>query len=85
MAGRWTKEQDEKVADKYFDLLEERAGETDIGRAAAARRWFVDMNGPWSTKLELEEKQMKREIGLDDPYEQQLKPPQSPSPTPSTG
>ena len=85
MAGRWTKEQDEKVADKYFDLLEERAGETDIGRAAAARRWFVDMNGPWSAKLELEEKQMKREIGLDDPYEQQLEPPLSPSPTPSTG
>ena len=85
MAGRWTKEQDEKAADKYFDLLEERAGETEIGRAATARRWFVDMNGPWSTKLELEEKQMKRELGLDDPYEQQLAPPQNPSPTPSTG
>ena len=34
MAGRWTKEENEKVADKYFDLLERRAGETTIGRAA---------------------------------------------------
>ena len=82
MAGRWTKEQDEKVADRYFNLLEKRAAQTDIGRAAIARRWFVDMNGPWSTKLDLDEKQMKKELGLRDPYEEYLQQQQSPTPTP---
>jgi hypothetical protein len=81
-AGWWTKEQDEKVADRYFSLLRRRAGETTIGRAAIAHRWFVDLKGPWSSKLETEEKEIKKALGLHDPYEEEAEPTNSPSPTP---
>jgi hypothetical protein len=85
MAGRWTKDQDERAADRYFDLLKVRGGETNIGRAAIARRWFVDQNGPWSSKLETEEKEIKKKLGLRDPYEEEAEPRESPSPTPPSG
>jgi len=83
MAGRWTKEENEKVADKYFDLLERRAGETTIGRAAKTQRWFVEMEGPWTTKIQAEEKQIKKELGLQDPYEEEPQPEATPSPSPN--
>jgi hypothetical protein len=65
-AGRWTKDEDEKLADKYFDLLRKGAAGTSIGRAAIARRWFVDTNGPWSTMMKAEEESMHKEVGLHD-------------------
>ena len=83
MAGRWTKEENEKVADKYFDLLERRAGETTIGRAAKTQRWFVGMEGPWTTKIQAEEKQIKKELGLQDPYEEEPQPEATRSPSPN--
>ena len=83
MAGRWTKEENEKVADKYFDLLEKKAGETAIGRVAKKQRWFVEMEGPLTTKIQAEEKQIKKDLGLQNPYEEEPQPEATPSPSPN--
>ncbi len=47
-AGFWIKEEDEKLGNRYYQILERRAPQTAIGRAAIARHWFVDQAGPWS-------------------------------------
>ena len=47
-AGQWVKDRDEKIGNRYYSILEKRAAQTEIGRAAAAKHWFVDEAGPWS-------------------------------------
>ena len=47
-AGHWVKDRDEKVGNRYYTILEKRAAQTKIGRAAVAKHWFVDEVGPWS-------------------------------------
>jgi hypothetical protein len=47
-AGQWVKDRDEKAGNRYYAILEKRAAQTKIGRAAAAKHWFVDEVGPWS-------------------------------------
>lgn len=49
-AGLWVKDRDAKVAERYFAVLKQRAAGTKIGRAAMAKRWFIDESGPWSTE-----------------------------------
>jgi hypothetical protein len=48
-AGTWVKDRDEKLGDRYMHIIEQRCAGTEIGRAAIAKHWFVDQNGPWST------------------------------------
>ena len=47
-AGMWVKDRDEKRGDRYFSMIEKRCARTEIGKAAIAKRWFVDALGPWS-------------------------------------
>lgn len=47
-AGLWVKDRDDKVADRYMHIIEQRCSKTDIGRADIAKHWFVDQEGPWS-------------------------------------
>jgi hypothetical protein len=48
-AGLWVKDRDEKVGDRYYNIVEKRCPNTEIGRAVIAKHWFVDQQGPWST------------------------------------
>lgn len=64
-AGLWVKDRDEKLGNRYYQVIERRAAHTTIGRAVIARRWFVDQSGPWS-----EEQQQAH-----DALEKELKPP----------
>lgn len=65
-AGKWLADRDDKIADRYFDQLKERCAKTDIGRAAIARRWFVDETGPWSTEQAANRDAMRQELGIKD-------------------
>lgn len=47
-AGQWAKDRDNKLADQYFLTLMKRAPNTEIARAAKAKKWFVEKSGPWS-------------------------------------
>lgn len=49
-AGLWVKDRDNNTADRYYQELERRCAKTEIGRAARAKRWFVDQTGPWSAR-----------------------------------
>ncbi len=49
-AGHWLKDRDNKMADQCFLTLMKRAPKTEIGRAAKAKRWFVEKSGPWSER-----------------------------------
>jgi hypothetical protein len=48
-AGLWVKDRDEKLGNRYFQILERRCAKTGIGRAAIAKHWFIDQSGPWSS------------------------------------
>ncbi len=47
-AGFWVKDGADKVADRYYTELKKRVSKTKIGRAAIAKHWFVDQDGPWN-------------------------------------
>jgi hypothetical protein len=47
-AGLWVKDRDEKIGNRYFQIIAQRCLKTEIGRAAVAKHWFVDQSGPWS-------------------------------------
>lgn len=64
-AGKWVKDRDEKIANRYFNALTRRAAQTEIGRAAGARRWFVDATGPWSEREGAADEAMHRELGSE--------------------
>ncbi len=49
-AGRWAQDRDQKMANNCFLILKKRAPKTEIGKAAIAKHWFVDQEGPWSTE-----------------------------------
>jgi len=48
-AGLWVKDRDEKIGDRYYQVIDHRCAKTKIGQADMAKRWFVDQEGPWST------------------------------------
>jgi hypothetical protein len=64
-AGLWVRDRDEKLGNKYFQILERRGAQTEIGRAAHARHWFVDEKGPWSAAQEQGYEAMHKELGLE--------------------
>lgn len=64
-AGLWVKDRDNKLADSYYLVLKKRCSQTTIGRAALAKRWFVDEEGPWSKKQQEEHEALLKAVGLD--------------------
>jgi hypothetical protein len=65
-AGLWVKERDEKLADRYHQILQARAAKTGLGQATRAQRWFVDQTGPWSAEEEKIEAKMRADLHLPD-------------------
>jgi hypothetical protein len=65
-AGRWVKDRDEKLGNRYFLILRQRAARSAIGRAAMARHWFVDDQGPWSKAEEEAHQSMAKELKLEN-------------------
>jgi hypothetical protein len=66
-AGLWVKDRDEKLGDRYFQIIERRCANTEIGRAAMAKRWFVDQPGPWSSAQQQAYQALHKELHLDTP------------------
>jgi hypothetical protein len=63
-AGLWVKDRDQKTGDRYYQVLEKRCAQTNIGRAALAKHWFVDQTGPWSQEQQAAYKKLHQELGL---------------------
>jgi hypothetical protein len=53
--GSWIKDRDEKGADPFIQAIERRCPGTKIGRAEAAKHWFVNQLGQWSEPLAKED------------------------------
>ncbi|HET9375330.1 MAG TPA: hypothetical protein VFO40_10170, partial [Chthoniobacterales bacterium] len=64
-AGLWVKDRDERIGDRYYQILEKRCAKTDIGRAAIAKHWFVDETGPWSTEQQTAYEKLHKELGIE--------------------
>jgi hypothetical protein len=64
-AGLWVKDRDEKTGNRYMQVIERRCSNTEIGRAAIAKHWFVDQNGPWSTAEEEAYRAQHKELKID--------------------
>jgi tetratricopeptide (TPR) repeat protein len=64
-AGLWVKDRDERIGDRYYQILEKRCANTDIGRAAIAKHWFVDETGPWSTEQQAAYEKLHKELGIE--------------------
>ena len=61
-AGLWVKDRDEKLGDRYYQILEKRCAKTEIGRAAISKHWFVDQSGPWSTEQQAALEKLHKEL-----------------------
>jgi TolA-binding protein len=66
-AGLWVKDRDEKTGNRYMQIIERRCSNTEIGRAAIAKHWFVSQQGPWSTAQQQAYEAMHKELKLDSP------------------
>ena len=65
-AGNWVKDRDEKVADRYYDVIEKRCPQTKIGKEVLSKHWFVDETGPWSSALQAAEDSLHKTLGIED-------------------
>jgi hypothetical protein len=63
-AGLWVKDRDERMGDRYYQILEKRCAKTEIGRAAIAKHWFVDETGPWSAEQQAAYEKLHKELGI---------------------
>lgn len=63
-AGGWVKDRNEKKAGRYYEVLETRCANTEIGRQVMAQRWFAEVPGPWSKEQEAELAAMHSELSL---------------------
>jgi hypothetical protein len=66
-AGLWVKDRDEKLGNRYFQVIERRCPKTHIGQAAIAKHWFVDQSGPWSSAEGNAYDSLHKELHLDTP------------------
>jgi hypothetical protein len=64
-AGMWVKDRDEKVGNRYYQVLDHRAAKTTIGQTDRAKHWFVDQQGPWSTAEQQAHEAMRKELKMD--------------------
>lgn len=63
-AGLWVKDRDEKIGNRYYQVLEKRCAKTDIGRAGIAKHWFADQTGPWSEEQQAAYEKLHKELGI---------------------
>ena len=63
-AGLWVKDRDEKLGDRYFQILKNRAPKTKIGRLALSKHWFVNETGPWSEEQAAAEEKLRKDLGI---------------------
>ena len=66
-AGLWVKDRDEKTGNRYFQIIERRCPNTEIGRTAIAKHWFIDQGGPWSSAEQQAYEAFHKELHLDVP------------------
>jgi hypothetical protein len=66
-AGLWVKDRDEKLGNGYYTILERRASQTKIGRAAGVKHWFVDEVGPWSQQQQEIADARDKELKIEKP------------------
>jgi hypothetical protein len=66
-AGLWVKDRDEKLGDRYYQIIEKRCGKTKIGQNVMTKHWFVDETGPWSGPLDAAEDARHKELGIQGP------------------
>ncbi len=66
-AGLWTKESDDKLADRYYNVIERRCAGTKIGKDVIAKHWFVDETGPWSDAVKRQCDALHKACGIQDP------------------
>jgi len=64
-AGLWVKDRDEKLGNRYFQIIEQRCARTGIGEAAMAKHWFVDQTGRWSSAQREAYEALHKELHLD--------------------
>ncbi len=64
-AGLWVKDRDEKTGNRYMQIIERRCSNTEIGRAAIAKHWFVSQQGSWSTAEQQAYEAMRKELKID--------------------
>lgn len=64
VSGGWLVDRDNKMADRYYQVLEKRAGRTEIGRSAVAKHWFVDQSGDWTREQQQGLENLHQEAGL---------------------
>src|SRR5437016_7078544 len=64
-AGLWVKDRDEKLGNRYFQIIEQRCAKTGIGSAAMETRWFVDQSRPWSSAQREAYEALHTELHLD--------------------
>ena len=79
-AGIWVKDRDEKVGNRYYQVIDHRCAKTKIGQADRAKHWFVDQEGPWSKAEQQAYQAFHKEIGLESPPESESVPEPEPSP-----
>jgi hypothetical protein len=63
-AGLWVKDRDEKIGNRYYQILKTRAPKTKIGRSALAKHWFVNESGPWSEEQAAAEDKLHKDLGI---------------------
>jgi hypothetical protein len=63
-AGLWVKDRDEKIGNRYYQMLKTRAPKTRIGGLALAKHWFVNETGPWSGEQAAAHASLYKELGL---------------------
>ena len=64
-AGMWVKDRDQKVGNRYYQVIDHRCAKTKIGQTARAKHWFVDQQGPWSTAEQQAHEAMRKELKMD--------------------
>jgi hypothetical protein len=63
-AGQWVKDRDEKLGDRYYQIIKARAPKTKIGHLVLAKHWFVSETGPWSEEQTAAEDKMHKDLGI---------------------
>jgi hypothetical protein len=64
-AGMWVKDRDEKIGNRYYQVIDHRCAKTKIGQADMAKHWFVDQQGPWSTAQQQAHEALQKELEMD--------------------
>lgn len=62
-AGLWVKDRDEKIGDRYYQVLKKRCAKTAIGAKVLAKHWFADVPGPWSDQAQADYQALHAQLG----------------------